>query len=66
MNMREIQKIQQKIMKMQEELEQTKFSGSAGGNLLACQPRLMRHSEFPLLARCDERISRGLSHFRAP
>jgi DNA-binding YbaB/EbfC family protein len=31
MNMREIQKLQQKIMKMQEELEQSKFSGSAGG-----------------------------------
>ena len=31
MNMREIQKLQQKIMKMQEELEQSTFSGSAGG-----------------------------------
>src|SRR5258708_22199543 len=31
MNMRDIQKLQQKIMKMQEELEQSKFSGSAGG-----------------------------------
>src|SRR5579863_5946292 len=31
MNMREIQKMQQKIMKMQEELEATKFTGTAGG-----------------------------------
>ncbi len=31
MNMREIQKIQQKMMKMQEELEATKFTGTAGG-----------------------------------
>ncbi|HEX3641331.1 MAG TPA: YbaB/EbfC family nucleoid-associated protein, partial [Ktedonobacteraceae bacterium] len=31
MNMREIQKVQQKLMKMQEELEATQFSGTAGG-----------------------------------
>ncbi len=31
MNMREMQKMQQKLMKMQEELEQTQFTGTAGG-----------------------------------
>jgi nucleoid-associated protein EbfC len=31
MNMREIQKMQQKLLKMQEELEQTLFTGTAGG-----------------------------------
>ncbi len=31
MNMREIQKMQQKLMKMQEELEVTQFTGTAGG-----------------------------------
>ncbi|GCE03276.1 YbaB/EbfC family nucleoid-associated protein [Dictyobacter aurantiacus] len=31
MNMREIQKMQQKLMKMQEELESTLFTGTAGG-----------------------------------
>lgn len=31
MNMRELQKIQQKMMKMQEELEATQFVGTAGG-----------------------------------
>ena len=31
MNMREIQKVQQRLMKMQEELEATQFSGTAGG-----------------------------------
>lgn len=31
MNMREMQKMQQKLMKMQEELETTKFFGTAGG-----------------------------------
>lgn len=31
MNMREIQKMQQKLMKMQEELEATLFIGTAGG-----------------------------------
>lgn len=31
MNMREIQKMQQKLMKMQEDLERTKFTGTAGG-----------------------------------
>jgi len=31
MNMREIQKMQQKLVKMQEELEATKFEGTAGG-----------------------------------
>ena len=31
MNMREIQKMQQRLMKMQEELEATQFTGTAGG-----------------------------------
>lgn len=31
MNMREIQKMQQRLLKMQEELEQTIFTGTAGG-----------------------------------
>ncbi len=31
MNMREVQKMQQKLMKMQEELEATQFAGTAGG-----------------------------------
>src|SRR5712691_4132986 len=31
MNMREIQRMQQKLMKMQEELEASQFSGTAGG-----------------------------------
>jgi DNA-binding YbaB/EbfC family protein len=31
MNMREIQKMQQKLMKMQEELEASQFTGTAGG-----------------------------------
>lgn len=31
MNMREIQKMQQRIMKMQEELEASQFTGTAGG-----------------------------------
>lgn len=31
MNMREIQKMQQKLVRMQEELEQTLFTGTAGG-----------------------------------
>jgi|SRR5437660_3031701 len=31
MNMREIQKLQQKFVKMQEELEATLFTGTAGG-----------------------------------
>lgn len=31
MNMREMQKMQQKLMKMQEELENTLFTGTAGG-----------------------------------
>lgn len=31
MNMREIQKMQQKLMKMQEDLEVTQFTGTAGG-----------------------------------
>ena len=31
MNMREIQKVQQRLMKMQEELEETQFAGTAGG-----------------------------------
>ena len=31
MNMRELQKMQQKMMKMQEELEASEFAGTAGG-----------------------------------
>jgi DNA-binding YbaB/EbfC family protein len=31
MNMREIQKIQQRLIKMQEELEASQFTGTAGG-----------------------------------
>jgi DNA-binding YbaB/EbfC family protein len=31
MNMREVQRMQQKLMKMQEELEASQFSGTAGG-----------------------------------
>ena len=31
MNMREIQKMQQRLMKMQEELEASEFTGTAGG-----------------------------------
>jgi nucleoid-associated protein EbfC len=31
MNMREIQKMQQKLLKMQEELETAQFTGTAGG-----------------------------------
>jgi nucleoid-associated protein EbfC len=31
MNMREVQKMQQKLMRMQEELESTLFTGTAGG-----------------------------------
>jgi len=31
MNMRELQKMQQKLVKMQEELEKTLFTGTAGG-----------------------------------
>lgn len=31
MNMRELQKMQQKLVKMQEELENTLFTGTAGG-----------------------------------
>lgn len=31
MNMREIQKMQQKLLKMQEDLENTKYTGTAGG-----------------------------------
>ncbi|HEU5379246.1 MAG TPA: YbaB/EbfC family nucleoid-associated protein [Ktedonobacteraceae bacterium] len=31
MNMRELQKMQQKLIKMQEELENTLFTGTAGG-----------------------------------
>ncbi len=31
MNMREIQKMQQRLIKMQEELENTLFTGTAGG-----------------------------------
>lgn len=35
MNMREIQKVQQRILKMQEELAQTQFTGTAGGGAVA-------------------------------
>ena len=35
MNMRELQKVQQKIMKMQEELETRQFTGTAGGGAVA-------------------------------
>lgn len=35
MNMREIQRMQQKLMKMQEELEATNFTGTAGGGAVA-------------------------------
>jgi len=31
MNMRELQKMQQKLMRMQEELEASQFTGTAGG-----------------------------------
>ncbi|HEX4206036.1 MAG TPA: YbaB/EbfC family nucleoid-associated protein [Ktedonobacteraceae bacterium] len=31
MNMREVQKMQQKLLKMQEDLENTQFNGTAGG-----------------------------------
>ncbi len=35
MNMREIQKMQQKLMKMQEELEASQFTGTAGGGAVS-------------------------------
>jgi nucleoid-associated protein EbfC len=35
MNMREIQKMQQQMMKMQEELEAKSFTGTAGGGAVA-------------------------------
>ncbi|HEY7419198.1 MAG TPA: YbaB/EbfC family nucleoid-associated protein [Ktedonobacteraceae bacterium] len=35
MNMREVQKMQQKLMKMQEELEASQFSGTAGGGAVS-------------------------------
>src|SRR5437763_9422183 len=35
MNMREIQKMQQRLMKMQEELEASQFVGTAGGGAVA-------------------------------
>src|SRR5229473_720335 len=34
MNMREIQKMQQRLMKMQEELEASQFTGTAGGGVV--------------------------------
>jgi DNA-binding YbaB/EbfC family protein len=34
MNMRELQKMQQKLMKMQEELEASQFTGTAGGGVV--------------------------------
>ena len=36
-NMREMQKMQQKLMKMQEELEATQFTGTAGGGAVTIQ-----------------------------
>jgi DNA-binding YbaB/EbfC family protein len=35
MNMREIQKMQQRLQKMQEELENSQFTGTAGGGAVA-------------------------------
>ena len=35
MNMREIQKMQQKLVKMQEELEASQFTGTAGGGAVS-------------------------------
>lgn len=35
MNMREMQKMQQKLVKMQEELEKTLFTGTAGGGAVS-------------------------------
>lgn len=35
MNMREMQKMQQKLIKMQEDLAQTEFTGTAGGGAVA-------------------------------
>lgn len=35
MNMRELQKMQQKLVKMQEELEKTLFTGTAGGGAVS-------------------------------
>jgi len=35
MNMREIQKMQQRLIKMQEELENTLFTGTAGGGAVS-------------------------------
>ncbi len=39
MNMREIQKVQQRLMKMQEELEATQFTGTAGGGAVTISSR---------------------------
>ncbi len=36
-NMREMQKMQQKLVKMQEELEATQFTGTAGGGAVTIQ-----------------------------
>ena len=36
-NMREMQKVQQRLMKMQEELEATLFTGTAGGGAVTIQ-----------------------------
>ncbi len=36
-NMREMQKMQQRLMKMQEELEATQFTGTAGGGAVTIQ-----------------------------
>lgn len=46
MNMRELQKMQQKLVKMQEELEQTLFTGTAGGGAVT----LTMNGKFELTA----------------
>lgn len=46
MNMREIQKMQQKLVKMQEELEVTEFSGTAGGGAV----QITMNGKFEIIA----------------
>ena len=46
MNMRDIQKMQQRIMKMQEELEATQFTGTAGGGAVT----IMMSGKFEITA----------------
>ncbi len=46
MNMRELQKMQQKIMKMQEELEARQFTGTAGGGAVT----ITMNGKFEILA----------------